>query len=147
MTATEQQIRELAGTIADQAQAIKDGTLTGPLYAHARLIRNNAETLAAWAATLGTGPDARQGEPEPGIRDHVRLWHPRIGARGVTDAELGRRHGQEHFQRGSTTHHHGPNAGPHGRPPGWRDGSGAVPVDHRSAMLRKPPAAPEQETR
>jgi hypothetical protein len=147
----EKQYRELAATIADQAQAIADGTLTGPRFGMVQLIKRNAETLAAWTPDDRSGmPDPQLDEvagPEPGIRDHVRVWHPLIGAAGLTDAELSRRHGSKHFQQGSTTHHHGPDAGAHGIPRGWRDGSGVVPIDHRSAMQRKPPAAPEQEAR
>jgi hypothetical protein len=58
LTSAEQQdkmYRELAATIADQAQAIADGTLTGPRYARARLILRNAEVLVSWT------PDDRSG--------------------------------------------------------------------------------------
>jgi hypothetical protein len=65
MTATEQQIRDLAATIADQAQAIADGTLTGPLYAHARLVLRNAELLAAWVPDDRSGMPAAAGPPRP----------------------------------------------------------------------------------
>jgi len=74
MTATEQQIRDLAATIADQAQAIRDGTLTGPLYAHARLIRNNAETLAAWAVMPGTEPDASSSGAGGPVTTERTMW-------------------------------------------------------------------------
>lgn len=47
MPATQAQIRNLARTIAAQAGAIADGTLTGPVYAQARGILSNTETLAA----------------------------------------------------------------------------------------------------
>jgi hypothetical protein len=49
MSATDRQIRDLAGTIARQAQAIADGT-TGatPVYGVVRLLRNNVDTLMAW---------------------------------------------------------------------------------------------------
>jgi hypothetical protein len=60
MTEAEQrarQYRELAATIADQAQAIADGTLTGPRYGMARLLLRNAECLVAWT------PDDRSGMP------------------------------------------------------------------------------------
>lgn len=48
MSATETQIRELAATIADQVQAIADGTTTGPRAAAIALISSNLDTLAAW---------------------------------------------------------------------------------------------------
>jgi hypothetical protein len=53
----EKQYRELAGTIADQAQAIADGSLAGPRYAMAQLILRNAQCLVAWT------PDDRSGMP------------------------------------------------------------------------------------
>lgn len=40
----------LARTIADQAQAIADGTVTGPQWAAARRILRNAEQLVAETA-------------------------------------------------------------------------------------------------
>ena len=40
----------LARTIADQAQAIADGTVTGPQHAAARRVLANAEMLMAWTA-------------------------------------------------------------------------------------------------
>ena len=40
----------LARTIADQAQAIADGTVTGPQHAAARRVLANAKTLLAWTA-------------------------------------------------------------------------------------------------
>lgn len=46
--ATEEQIRELAGTMALQLQAIADGTLTGPRHAAVRLLAANMDRLAAW---------------------------------------------------------------------------------------------------
>lgn len=48
MRATLEQVTELAGAIADQAQAIADGTVRGPLNAAAARVRQNAETLEAW---------------------------------------------------------------------------------------------------
>ena len=53
LTRTEQrdkQRRELAATIADQAQAIADGTVTGPQWAAARRVLRNAEQLVAETA-------------------------------------------------------------------------------------------------
>jgi hypothetical protein len=135
--------RDLAAAIASQAQAIADGTLTGPRHAMAKLILRNAELLVAWT------PDDRSGMPgtEPALHDHVRVWHPRIGADGVPEAELARRHGAEHFVHGSTTHHHGPDAGPHGRPRGWADGSGVVLIDRQAAMRKRDTVPePRQET-
>jgi hypothetical protein len=46
---------ELAQTIANQAQAIADGTVTGPEYSAVRLLVGNAETLLAWTAIEETG--------------------------------------------------------------------------------------------
>ena len=69
MTPAEQrarQYRELAATIADQAQAIADGTLAGPRYGMARLILRNAETLDAWT------PDDRSGMPVTRLDEGVR---------------------------------------------------------------------------
>jgi hypothetical protein len=71
---------------------------------------------------------------QPGIREHVRLYHPRIAVRGRDEDELARLHAGEHHRLGSSTHHHGPNAGPHARPRGWRDGSGAVLIDRQAAV-------------
>jgi hypothetical protein len=48
MNATPEQIKELAATIAGQAQAIADGTATGVLYAHVRRLEDNVQTLKAW---------------------------------------------------------------------------------------------------
>jgi hypothetical protein len=79
--------------------------------------------------------------PEPGLREHAAEFHARLRAHGDNEAELARQHGYEHFQFGSTTHHHGPNAGPHARPRGWRDGSGVVLIDRKAAM-RKPAVTP-----
>jgi hypothetical protein len=47
---------------------------------------------------------------------------------------MARDHARDHHQNGSSTHHHGPNAGPHARPAGWRDGSGVVRIDLRASM-------------
>jgi hypothetical protein len=71
---------------------------------------------------------------QPGIREHVRLLHPRIRLLGRSDNELSREHAGEHHRLGSSTHHHGPNAGPHARPRGWRDGSGVVLIDRQAAV-------------
>ena len=46
--ATPEQIRDLAATIAGQAQAIAGGTVTGPVYGAVRRLAANAELLAAW---------------------------------------------------------------------------------------------------
>lgn len=48
VTLEETQRRELAATIAAQAQAIADGTVTGPQWAAARRLLGNAGTLMAW---------------------------------------------------------------------------------------------------
>jgi hypothetical protein len=76
------------------------------------------------------GPQAET-DPED-IRAHVRELHPKITLRGRTDAELSRAHAASHHRNGSLTHHHGPNAGPHGRPAGWRTGGGVVRTDGRA---------------
>lgn len=60
------------------------------------------------------------------LRAHCREFHPRIVLRGQAEAKVARAHANDHFRFGSRTHHHGPNAGPHARPEGWRDGSGVV---------------------
>jgi hypothetical protein len=75
--------------------------------------------------------------PEPDLREHCREFHPRIVLRGQADATVARKHGGEHHQYGSQSHHHGPNAGPHARPRGWRDGSGVVLIDRKAAMRRR----------
>lgn len=72
-----------------------------------------------------------------GIREHVRELHPRVKVTGMTDEAVAREHTRQHHQFGSHSHHHGPNAGPHARPAGWRDGSGVVRIDRQAAM-RKP---------
>lgn len=48
MAATEQQIVELAGTVATQAEAIAQGTVRGPRYAAVARLRENVDTLATW---------------------------------------------------------------------------------------------------
>jgi hypothetical protein len=144
----DKQYRELAATIADQARAIADGTLAGPRYAMAQLIARNAQQLVAET------PDDRSGmpgaEPDdddvPEIYVHIRELHPKIATRGVRQGDLRQAHARSHHNGDVTTHHHGPNAGPHARPRGWRDGSGVVLIDHQAAMRRKPPGAPEQES-
>ena len=133
----DKQYRELAATIAGQAQALADGTTAGPRYAMARLILSNAEQLVAET------PDDRSGMPaagtdEPGLHEHVRQFHLKVTGHGVPEAELARRHGGDHFQYGSATHHHGPDAGPHARPEGWRTGGGVVLIDRQAAMRRRP---------
>jgi hypothetical protein len=69
--------------------------------------------------------------PEPvaeaDLRAHVRELHPRLDPR-QSDGTLAGKHGRDHHQ-GVFSHHHGPNPGPHGRPRGWRDGSGVVRTD------------------
>jgi hypothetical protein len=46
--ATDTQIRELAGTMALQLQAIADGTLVGSRRAAVRLLASNMDRLVAW---------------------------------------------------------------------------------------------------
>jgi hypothetical protein len=43
-----EQATELAGTIAAQAQALADGTVTGPRYAAVQRIKANVATLESW---------------------------------------------------------------------------------------------------
>jgi hypothetical protein len=55
--ATLSQVRELAGAIAAQAQAIADGTHTASVFAAVCRVWSNAELLKAWT------PDDRQDDP------------------------------------------------------------------------------------
>ncbi len=48
MSATDAQIRELAGAISDQAQAIADDTLRGPVFGAVARLADNVDTLKAW---------------------------------------------------------------------------------------------------
>jgi len=57
------QYRELAATIAAQAQAIADGTVTGPLRGAVARLAANADTLRAWTA------DDRSGVASPTPHD------------------------------------------------------------------------------
>ena len=66
---------------------------------------------------------------EPSLREHVKEFHPRIVLRGQPDSTVASKHAEEHWRMGSFSHHHGPNAGAHARPRGWRDGSGVVPIN------------------
>lgn len=60
--------------------------------------------------------------PEPDqLTEHVRAMHPRVRA-GVAGDDLVYAHVNEHHRFGGHSHHHGPNAGPHARPAGWRTG-------------------------
>jgi hypothetical protein len=77
---------------------------------------------------------AQAAAPEPDLREHCREFHSRITLRGQTDEKVASAHGRDHHQFGSHSHHHGPNAGPHARPRGWRDGSGVVLIDRQAAM-------------
>jgi hypothetical protein len=74
MTATGKQIRECAESIAAQAQAIADGTITGPLWTQARKILFNAELLAAWV------PDDRSAE-HTHEQDGQKLTHAHVGGK------------------------------------------------------------------
>jgi hypothetical protein len=56
------------------------------------------------------------------LRAHCREFHPRVVLRGQVNARVARAHANEHHRYGSRTHHHGPNYGPHARPPGWLTG-------------------------
>jgi hypothetical protein len=51
----DRQYHDMAATIAAQAQAIADGTITGPRFAAASRLLGNAKTLMAWT------PDDRSG--------------------------------------------------------------------------------------
>lgn len=57
--ATPEQIADLAGTIAAQAQAIADGTVAGPVYGAVRRLAANAELLAAWQPDDRSNPAAK----------------------------------------------------------------------------------------
>lgn len=46
--ADEKLITELAATIANQAEAIANGTVKGPRYAQVKLLAHNIDTLGAW---------------------------------------------------------------------------------------------------
>jgi len=48
MAATEDQITDLAHTIANQAEALATGSVIGPRYAAIRRLQNNVDTLATW---------------------------------------------------------------------------------------------------
>jgi hypothetical protein len=77
------QYRELAATIADQAQAIADRTLSGPRYAVASLLLlSNAKTLFAWT------PD-----DQSGTAPHT-LHSPRTSLTAEQATELARGFGQ-----------------------------------------------------
>jgi hypothetical protein len=77
-------------------------------------------------------------EPEPDLRAHCREFHPRIVLRGQANNVVADAHATDHHRRGSTTHHHGPNAGAHARPAGWRTGGGVVRLDPAKRLLRHP---------
>jgi hypothetical protein len=95
-----------------------------------RLVERMAEVLRGHAAEPAERCDIPV--PEPDLREHVHRLHPpsAAGSLRMTMAQLADWHANEHFRYGSRTHHHGPNAGPHARPAGWRDGSGVV-LDER----------------
>lgn len=48
MAATEDQITDLAHTIANQAEALATGSVVGPRYAAIKRLQNNVDTLATW---------------------------------------------------------------------------------------------------
>lgn len=57
MTATDAQIRDLANTIALQADALATGKVDPVnVFAHVRLIAHNAEMLKAWTADQAPAP-------------------------------------------------------------------------------------------
>lgn len=55
---TDEQVRDLAGTMAAQLQAIADGSLTGPRRAAVALLVGNMDTLATWQARLDAEADS-----------------------------------------------------------------------------------------
>lgn len=59
--ARERQCRDLAATIATQAQAIADGTVIGPRHGAVRRLVSNVQTLVAWTDDdrSGAGSDPR----------------------------------------------------------------------------------------
>jgi hypothetical protein len=46
-------IQDLAGTISEQALAIKEDRVIGPKSAAVKRLKNNIETLEAWIGMLG----------------------------------------------------------------------------------------------
>jgi hypothetical protein len=117
MTPAEQrdkQYRELAATIASQAQAIADGTLTGPCYAHARLILRNAEQLAAETPDDRSGMPAAEPGPGTGTLTERRKADRALMAGSV--AELARQYGlravvtgEQHGSRETSVNLSGPH--------------------------------------
>lgn len=99
-----------------------------------RWLTGYADGMTRTLAQYTTGPE----EPEPDLREHLRLLHPQMAVAGKSDLQLADAHAQRHYRMGSPTHHHGPNAGPHARPRGWRDGSGVVMTDPGQRDLRRP---------
>jgi hypothetical protein len=59
------------------------------------------------------------------LRAHVHELHQRISPVPRDEEALVRAHGHDHHHYGGS-HHHGPTAGPHARPAGWRTGEGVV---------------------
>ncbi len=59
--ATPEQIADLAGTIAAQAQAIAGGAVVGPVYGAVRRLAANVELLAAWQPDDRSDPAAKAG--------------------------------------------------------------------------------------
>lgn len=51
----DQQFRDLAATVAMQAQAIADGTVIGPVWAAVRRLKSNVEMLESWACDDRSG--------------------------------------------------------------------------------------------
>jgi acyl-coenzyme A synthetase/AMP-(fatty) acid ligase len=78
----EQQYRELANTIAQQATALAEGTATAPRKAVVALLRSNVETLAAWTA------DDRSGA--------LHVYYPPLGAATCKRCGLSERKGNHY---------------------------------------------------
>lgn len=66
MSASREQIQELANAIALQAQSIADATIDEEaVYAVVKLLQGNVETLSAWTAHLSPGPVAQGKSHKP----------------------------------------------------------------------------------
>jgi hypothetical protein len=90
---------------------------------------------------------AQRGEPD--LREHIIRLHPHLHsadkARAVTrtQAWMARSHAEDHRNRGSTNHRHGPSHWEHpdAWPAGWRDGSGVVMIGDQPGSAETAPLA------
>lgn len=66
MSASREQVQELANAIALQAQSIADATIDEEaVYATVKLLQGNVETLSAWTAHLSPEPAAQGKSHKP----------------------------------------------------------------------------------